>query len=68
MTFELKLASGKVVTWEGESGEDAAFRYADCHRDVTVVAWRHVRHGLFIGPREIIEPGHFLYGRKPATS
>jgi hypothetical protein len=28
-----------------------------------VVAWGHVRHGLFIGAREIIEPGHHLYGK-----
>ena len=64
MTFELKLASGKVVTWEGSSGEDAALRYVDMYQGATVVAWRHVRHGLFIGSREIIEPGHYLYGRK----
>ena len=63
MTYELKLATGKVVTWEGESGEDAALRYVDMHQDATVIAWRHVRHGLFIGAREIVEPGHYLYGR-----
>lgn len=63
MTYELKLATGQVVTWEGASGEDAARRYVDVYRDATVIAWRHVRHGLFIGAREIIEPGHYLYGR-----
>jgi len=67
MPFELKLATGRVVTWEGESGEDAALRYVDCHQaETVVVAWRHVRHGLFVGAREIIEPGHYLYGKERA--
>lgn len=30
----------KTVRWDGSSGEDAAQRYADVHRGVTVVAWR----------------------------
>lgn len=60
-SFELKLAGGKVVTWEGESGEDAAHRYVDCHREATVVAWRTTpRKGLFVIERpdriRIIEP------------
>lgn len=64
MIYELKLSSGKVVTWEGKSGEDAAHRYVDCHRESTVIAWRHPK-----GPRivthfaeradriRILEPG-----------
>lgn len=60
MTFGLKLASGKVVTWAGASGEDADLRYVDAHRDQTVVAWRHARHGLYVGVREVVEPGHYL--------
>lgn len=55
-TFELKLATGKVVTWEGRDGEEAALRYADAHRDSTVVAWRHIRHGLFFGLKPIVGP------------
>jgi hypothetical protein len=47
--YELKLASGAVVTWNGASETDAAKRYADCHRDATVIATRPIRHGLFIG-------------------
>ena len=45
-TYELKLTSGKVITWEGEDGEDAVKRYIDCERG-TVIAWRSVAHGLF---------------------
>lgn len=56
MEFELKLQGGKVVTWEGRDGEDASVRYAYAHRDQTVVAWRHVRFGLFLGIKPIIEP------------
>jgi hypothetical protein len=45
--FELMLASGKVVRWQGASGEDASRRYVDAHRDAAVVAWRNAdRHGL----------------------
>jgi hypothetical protein len=43
MTFQLKLADGSVVTWAGESGEDAARRFVDAHREATVVAWRYDR-------------------------
>ena len=46
--FELKLASGKVVTWTGETGEDAAYRYTDCFQGTTVVAGRPIRHGIFL--------------------
>ena len=58
-TFELRLADGRVVTWEGADAVEAATRYVDVHRESVVVAWRtYPRHGLFIGaPLEIIEPG-----------
>ena len=55
--WELKLASGKMVTWIGKTGEDAAWRYVDCHRDATVVAYRQGnRTGIFPGvrPEQII--------------
>jgi hypothetical protein len=56
MTFELLLQGRRgYVTWEGETGEDAARRYVDMHRDETVIAWRNVRHGLFFGPKPIID-------------
>lgn len=54
--FELKLASGKVVEWQGKDGADAAQRYADAHRGVTVTAWRDVRQGVFPGMLRIVEP------------
>lgn len=45
--FDLKLADGQVVTWQGSTGEDAARRYVDAHRDAAVIAWRNAdRHGL----------------------
>jgi hypothetical protein len=51
MKWELKLADGKRVEWEGDDGEDAARRYVDVHRDAAVVATRradeHV-HGVFV--------------------
>ena len=47
--FDLKLASGKVVRWEGQSGEDAARRYVDTFRGETVIAWRVPPQGLRIG-------------------
>lgn len=54
-TYELKLASGKVVKWEGKNGIDAAQRFVDCHRTEAVVATREVQHGLFFGIKNIIE-------------
>lgn len=48
-TFELKLSSGKTVTWTGEDGEHAARRYVALHPSETVVAWRHPRYELKIG-------------------
>lgn len=32
MRWELKRVDGKVVTWEGETGEVAAIRYVDAMR------------------------------------
>lgn len=50
--FELLLQGGKVVSWEGATGEDAARRYVDCHREDKVIAWREARrHGVFPGVR-----------------
>jgi hypothetical protein len=46
--FELKLANGKVVRWHGRDGDNACKRYADVTGN-TVVAWRYVRHGLYVG-------------------
>jgi hypothetical protein len=46
--FELKLADGKTVEWDGETGEDAAVRAADC-LGVEVVAWRWPRYGIHVG-------------------
>lgn len=61
MTFQLMLNNRRRVVWEGESGEDAARRYVDCHREATVIAWRTwPRWGLYGSldrlPR-IVEPG-----------
>ena len=41
--YELKLSAGGVATWQGASGEEAARRYVDCHREATVIAWRAAR-------------------------
>lgn len=59
-TYELKLAGGKRVVWNGRDGEDACRQYA-AYSGATVVAWRSTnRHGIFGGldrlPR-IVEPG-----------
>lgn len=40
MRVDLKLASGKIVTWDGTDELNAAERYVDCHRDQSVVATR----------------------------
>jgi hypothetical protein len=47
MEYELKLSNGKVVTWDGTDGLNACIRYADCFKDVTVIAWREVKTGVF---------------------
>lgn len=47
--FELLLTPRKIVKWRGKDGKDAAERYADCHPDVTVLAWRHPKTEIVIG-------------------
>jgi hypothetical protein len=47
--FELLLGSGQVVRWAGRDGVDACSRYADAHRDATVLAWREPRAQIRIG-------------------
>lgn len=46
--FQLKLATGKVVTWNGTSGPDAAVRYVDCFRGAEVVAWRAITTNILV--------------------
>ena len=55
--WELKLQTGKTVTWTGKTGEDAAWRYVDCHREATIIAYRQPRYGIFPGvrPEQIID-------------
>lgn len=65
--FELKLAGGKVVVWEGESGEDAARSYVMSH-DATVIAWRHPKQYITGGYLRLervpfLEPGDKGWGR-----
>ncbi len=55
--FDLKLSGGKVVTWEGKDGVDAAHRYADANPDAVVLAWRNHSEPIGIGLKPIIEPG-----------
>lgn len=38
--YELKLESGKVVTWTGKDGPDAASKYVASHPGVRVIAYR----------------------------
>ena len=45
-TFELKLADGRRVWWEGADGPDAGRNYVDGHREAEVVAWREDRRPL----------------------
>ena len=44
--FELKLSGGKVVTWTGKDGIDAATRYVECKGGM-VIAWRNIPVGIF---------------------
>ena len=52
MEFELKITTAegksKVVRWSGKDADDAAYRYADCHRGATVYATRPIRHGFIV--------------------
>ena len=54
-TLELKLANGKRVKWDGETGLDAANRYVDAHPEATVIAWRHYTPPIAIGMIKIKE-------------
>lgn len=48
--YELKLAGGKTVVWQGKDGLDACHRYADAHPGSVVIAWREAdRVGLHVG-------------------
>ena len=51
--YELKLATGAFVEWEGSTGEGAAQNYASSHPEAIITAWREVRHGLFLGTQRI---------------
>lgn len=54
--YDLLLANGKVATWSGEDGEDAARRYVDC-KGGEVVAWRGSREPRIrqLGRRSVID-------------
>lgn len=41
--YQLKLTDGRVVSWTGQTGEDAARRYVDAQRGTAVAAWREDR-------------------------
>jgi hypothetical protein len=57
--FEILLADGQVVTWNGRDGPDACRRYVNAHRGTIAIAWREPRHGLSIGLLPIVEaPQH----------
>lgn len=48
MTFELQLADGSTVTFDGaRSGIEAVTRWNDMHPDRPAVAWRHPRVGVW---------------------
>jgi len=47
--WELRLEDGRVVSWQGASGEEAARRYVDAHRDAVVVAVRRPPVALVVG-------------------
>jgi hypothetical protein len=53
--YELKLATGEIVTWLGETGEHSARRYVDAHRDASVVATRRAPvYVVSVHPSQII--------------
>ena len=46
--YELRLASGKTVVWDGRTALEAAQRYVDAHPGQVVLSWREAdRHGFF---------------------
>ncbi len=50
--WELKLNDGSIVSWSGETGEDAARRYVDTFRQAVVIATRPAEQwGFFPGVR-----------------
>jgi len=55
--YDIGLAGGKTVQWDGETGVDACQRYAEAHPGETPYRWREAeRHGLHIGVLPIVEP------------
>jgi hypothetical protein len=54
--FDLLTDKKRVVQWTGRDGEDAARRYVDGHRDVTIVAWRlpRVAEVVVVHPSQIV--------------
>lgn len=57
-SFEVKLATGQIVTWSGRDGMDACRRYVAAHPGAVAVAWRPAdRHGVFPGLLPIVEGG-----------
>lgn len=55
--FELLVNGGKIVKWDGNTGQDAARRYADSHPSVTVYATRPPPVMIVIGPILINQGG-----------
>jgi hypothetical protein len=54
-TFELLLIDGRIVTWAGSDGVNAARRYALAHPEATVIACREVQWGVSVGLLKIID-------------
>jgi len=59
--YELRLADGRIVTWDGASGRHAAQRYVATCPTATVVAFRlskRERFGVWVwGGTQIVEAG-----------
>lgn len=54
--FELKLSDGgKIVSWLGKDGVDAATRYAAEHAGAVVIAWRYPKVAVVVGIPRIVE-------------